>query len=595
MRRRNPEDYLFPGGTLIAYHGGHLLVGGKFDLSYVGRGEGSSFPGIFFTNSKDNAEGYAKLAPLGENYVYTVRLDARGFYDGSVSQPQRLKDRLAQLVKDIGADKLPTQGHTNRYGYGYIGAVIQKLGPVEGPKALIDIGVTGQVRYWGRATKVGNISSDDLFEVAVLDPSVITILSVEKVSVPYSLHGQRKSEMHVFPYDPLFDEGPPPLSPMAQALHGMVTQIEALGFRVPAHAKASPEGFVAWAETVNVPPGKRAEDVPEYLRLLKEAEAYFEAYIEGDDTYSTYSRLMDQAKAIALREGIYEKRYIEEALRIRREMIASLIRRKEPREIPVFRNPRKRAPAPRTRRKNPMVAGFSRTRAYDPDARIDNDAFQYLVEREIPALARHHWGGGSYAQVWRVPNSKLVFKATRDESEIAAQARLMRKGLSHPSIVDGYCVAESAFHDGLWFIATRFVDFNSIPSDYWVWLRDNWEYLQDAAENADVDNYPYDGNVRGRAQQSRFQRWTDHLFDALRLLALEGIRWLDVSKDNLVLDPTTDLPVILDLGHSEVDGEPEEVPTMTPMEAYRCALRVAGRKTNPYRSRGVRSTRTLRR
>jgi hypothetical protein len=590
MRRRNPEDYLFPGGTLIAYHGGHLLTGGKFDLSYVGRGEGSSFPGIFFTNSKDNAEGYAKNAPLGENYVYTVRLDARGFYD---DQPQRLKDRLAQLVKDIGADKLPTMyGITNRYGYGYIGDIIRKLGPVEGPKALIDIGVTGQVRYWSRATKVGNISSDDLFEVAVLDPSVITILSVEKVSVPYSLYDLRKgrkSEMHTHSYDPLFDEGPPPLSPMAQALHSMVSQIEELGFRVPAHAKDSPEGFVAWAETVNVPPGKRREDVPEYLRLRDEAEAGYE---RGD---GTYSRLTDQAVALALREGIYDKQVVENALRIRREMIASLIRRKEPREIPVFRNPRKRAPATRTRQRNPMVAGLSRMRAYDPDARIDNDAFQYLVERDIPALARHHWGGGSYAQVWRIPNANLVFKATRDESEIAAQARLTSRGLSHPSIVDAYCVAESAQHRDVWFIVTRFVDFNPLPSDYWVWLRDNWEYLQDAAEDADVDEYEYDGLARKHEKRERFQRWTDHLFDAIRLLAVEGIKWLDVSRDNLVLDPTTDLPVILDLGHSEVAGAHENVPFMSAEEAYRCALHVAGRKANPYRSRGVRSTRTLRR
>jgi hypothetical protein len=246
-------------------------------------------------------------------------------------------------------------------------------------------------------------------------------------------------------------------------------------------------------------------------------------------------------------------------------------------------------------RRNPMVAGFSRMRAYDPDTRIGNDEFQYLVEREIPALARHHWGGGSYAQVWRIPNANLVFKATRDESEIAAQARLISRGFSHPSIVDAYCVAESAHHKDVWFIVTRFVDFNPLPSDYWVWLRDNWEYLQDAAENADADTYPYDGNARGRAQQSRFQRWTDHLFDALRLLALEGIKWLDVSRDNLVLDPTTDLPVILDLGHSEVAGAHENVPFMSAEEAYRCALRVAGRKANPYRSRGVRSTRTLRR
>ena len=248
-------------------------------------------------------------------------------------------------------------------------------------------------------------------------------------------------------------------------------------------------------------------------------------------------------------------------------------------------------------RRNPKVAGYlpEAPNAIAADEEIDALGLQDAVESNIPALIPHHWGGGSYAQVWRIPNANLVFKATRDESEIAAQARLMRKGLSHPSIVDGYCVAESAFHDGLWFIATRFVDFNSIPSDYWVWLRDNWIYLQDAAEDPDEEDYEYTGNVRGRAQQERFQRWTDHLFDALRLLALEGIRWRDMSRENIVLDPTTDLLVILDLGMSEVDGEPEEVPVMKPMDAYRCALRVAGLKANPYRSRGVRSTRTLRR
>lgn len=240
------------------------------------------------------------------------------------------------------------------------------------------------------------------------------------------------------------------------------------------------------------------------------------------------------------------------------------------------------------RRRNPQVAGYSNIRPY-PDRLLSDDDLRELVEREVPALTRHHWGGGGFAQVWRIPSANLVFKATRDESEIAAQARIIRSGFSHPSIVDAYCVAESAHEEGVWFIVTRFVDFNALPSDYWVWLRDNWEYLQDAAEDADVDEYEYDGLARKHEKRERFQRWTDHLFDALRLLAVEGIKWLDVSKDNLVLDPTTDLPVILDLGHSEVAGEPEEVPFMSALEAYRCALRVAGRKANPH------STRTRRR
>lgn len=240
------------------------------------------------------------------------------------------------------------------------------------------------------------------------------------------------------------------------------------------------------------------------------------------------------------------------------------------------------------RRRNPQVGGYSHTRPY-PERVLSDDDLRELVEREIPALTRHHWGGGGYAQVWRIPRANLVFKATRDESEIAAQARLLRLGMSHPSIVDAYCIAESKHDEGVWFIVTRFVDFNSIPADYWVWLLDNWEYLQDAAEDADVDAYPYDGDARGRAQHTRFQRWTDHLFDALRVLAIEGIKWLDVSRDNLVLDPTTDLPVILDLGHSEVAGAHENVPFMSAEEAYRCALRVAGRKANPH------STRTRRR
>ena len=325
-RRRNPVNPLFPDGTLIAYHGGPSLVGGKFDLAYVGRGEGSSFPGIFFSNVKGNAEEYAKWAPLGENYVYTVRLDARGFYSDERAQPLHLRDRLLQLVKDIGADNLPRRGSENRYGLGNIGKVIQKLGPVEGPKALIRIGVTGQVRYWG----------PDLFEVAVLDPSVVTVLSVEKVSVPRSLQG-RKQDLHREPYDPLFDKGPAPLAPLQAALVSAVRDIEGQGFRVPAAAKASPEGFIAWASTVEVPAGKREEDFPAYLRLLDEADAAF-----GEDNYGP---LMDKARTFALRKSIYNKRDIERALEMRRDFLESEIRRGTPRELPVFRNPRRRNPS----------------------------------------------------------------------------------------------------------------------------------------------------------------------------------------------------------------------------------------------------------
>jgi hypothetical protein len=63
---------------------------------------------------------------------------------------------------------------------------------VEGPKALIGIGVTGQVRYW----------ADDLFEVAVLDPSVVTLLETEKVAGPYSHAGSKKASLHEYALRP---------------------------------------------------------------------------------------------------------------------------------------------------------------------------------------------------------------------------------------------------------------------------------------------------------------------------------------------------------------------------------------------------------
>jgi hypothetical protein len=113
--RTDLEEGVIPPRLVRAWHGGHKLRGGKFDLSYLGRGEGFKGrcggvlgPGIYFGSSPELARLYCKYAAK-DSTLYEVELDTSDYYDFTWGLPLRLRGAVSERPRDLcrkfGADK----------------------------------------------------------------------------------------------------------------------------------------------------------------------------------------------------------------------------------------------------------------------------------------------------------------------------------------------------------------------------------------------------------------------------------------------------------------------------------------------------------
>jgi hypothetical protein len=80
-------------GELYAYHGSNHLIN-KFSDEFVGAEEATDQqgPGIYFTTSKDDAQGYGE-------YLYAVKLNGKKFLDDKSSSDKTNKSHLLKMIK----------------------------------------------------------------------------------------------------------------------------------------------------------------------------------------------------------------------------------------------------------------------------------------------------------------------------------------------------------------------------------------------------------------------------------------------------------------------------------------------------------------
>ena len=164
-------------GSMEAYHCGSDLIGGGFSLNHLGAGEGMLYlgPGIYFTDSKNLALGYAKY--VQKAYLYRVNIQTDGLYDPARGLPMNLREKSIQLQDDLrkefgfATDKHLTSTDSFKHGKEFIGFLVEKLGR-EGARArLKSVGINGAYE---------NLPGGAL-DVCVYDLSIITV--IEKTEV----------------------------------------------------------------------------------------------------------------------------------------------------------------------------------------------------------------------------------------------------------------------------------------------------------------------------------------------------------------------------------------------------------------------------
>jgi len=167
--------------TVVAYHCGSKLTGGKFSVDYIGSGEGllALGPGIYFATDKDTAMLYCKY--VRDPWFYTVEVRTSGLYRvGSLSMDPSLapvwkklkaaeQDWIAKGHKTLYFDPSSlSEGSRLKDGPGYVGKFVKALGQKKGRDLLLSLGITGAVE---------KLSSD--YEIAVYEPSIVRVLQAE--------------------------------------------------------------------------------------------------------------------------------------------------------------------------------------------------------------------------------------------------------------------------------------------------------------------------------------------------------------------------------------------------------------------------------
>lgn len=174
---------LFENVSIItAYHVGRKHDG-KFDVTYAGTStEGSSVlgPGIYFTNNKNTALGYADY--YDNPWLYEVKIDIHDLYISKNKPSERMVNIMNTIAKEIGytPETLPRDPNYLKNGRGFIGQVVNVVGKKKAQELFIKHGLTGSQE---------NIDTG-IYEYCIFDTSVITLISKE----PLSHEADEKSE-----------------------------------------------------------------------------------------------------------------------------------------------------------------------------------------------------------------------------------------------------------------------------------------------------------------------------------------------------------------------------------------------------------------
>ena len=176
-------------GELYAYHGSNHLIN-KFSDEFVGAEEATDQqgPGIYFTTSKDDAQGYG-------DYLYAVKLNGKKFLDDKSSSDKANKSHLLKMVKmsenwkekaqnydynpEIGA-RIAVNGaveynDTEKDAFLQIWIDFYRYETVEFVRNMVKLGYDGLI-----VDAYGGYSDDDKKHIIVYNTSIIKNLETTK-------------------------------------------------------------------------------------------------------------------------------------------------------------------------------------------------------------------------------------------------------------------------------------------------------------------------------------------------------------------------------------------------------------------------------
>lgn len=157
-----------PPARMHAWHCGAKPAIASFNdfVKYVGSGEGLIIlgPGIYFASDERAARRYCKYAPRPT--LYEAEIDTSDYYDSVSGRPGRVHERLAAALAEVGLKPGLNAPSSFDYGRHDIGVLVWKLGRAAALQLLLKHRVRGALDL-----------VHDFWEIAVFDPSTITVLS----------------------------------------------------------------------------------------------------------------------------------------------------------------------------------------------------------------------------------------------------------------------------------------------------------------------------------------------------------------------------------------------------------------------------------
>lgn len=201
------NENTLPGGDIIAYHCGKDIGNGSFSLNFIGSGEGYRRPplgpGIYFATNENIARMYCKYANAAAqgSVFYEVSIPTSGLYNQSWGTPTNLMNAVEELFKH----ELETRNIRQRINMtDRILQLVDIMGAQAAAAALVKAGVNGA---WTKLPAGGE-------EIAVFNPSIITIIRKEKIDDSDKEASESISDsiydflsVSLYDFSDIFDEG----------------------------------------------------------------------------------------------------------------------------------------------------------------------------------------------------------------------------------------------------------------------------------------------------------------------------------------------------------------------------------------------------
>lgn len=184
MTDRYSQD---PPRRMHAWHCGAKPQIASFNdfVRYIKSGEGAILlgPGIYFATKEQVARRYCKYARTPT--LYEAEIDTSDYYNSVSGRPATVRTRLHDALAEVGLKPGGNPPSSFDYGRHDIGVLAWKLGRAGALQLLLKHGVRGAVDL-----------VHDFWEIAVFDPSTITVLSATSVVNKNKRTSRRNRGLH---------------------------------------------------------------------------------------------------------------------------------------------------------------------------------------------------------------------------------------------------------------------------------------------------------------------------------------------------------------------------------------------------------------